>query len=178
LLLEDDFSRERWKVLSDSEHRKGYAEGKYFIIVEAEEYSFWSIAGETYQDFVLEVETTQLDGPDNNDYGVILRYQDDANFYSFEISGDGYYTFSKLVDDELFDIIPWQESAIINQGNSRNTLRVETVGANFTFYINDELIDAAIDSDFSQGDIGLLAGTYQETGVHIAFDNLRVWAVE
>jgi hypothetical protein len=24
----------------------------------------------------------------------------------------------------------------------------------------------------------LLAGTYQETGVHIAFDNLRVWAVE
>jgi hypothetical protein len=119
-----------------------------------------------------------LDGPDNNDYGIILRYQDDANFYSFEISGDGYYTFNKLVDDELFDIIPWQENRAIKQGNSHNTLRVEAVGPNFTFYINNELVDVAIDSDFSQGDVGLLAGTYQEPGAHIAFDNFKVWAVE
>ena len=178
LLLEDDFSHEQWNVYSDSEHRQGYADGRYFILVNAQEYSYWSMAGETFQDFVLEVETTQLDGPDSNDYGVILRYQDDANFYSFEISGDGYYTFSKLVDDELFDIIPWQESNTIKQGNSHNTLRLEAVGDNFTFYINNELVDGAIDSDFGQGDVGLLAGTYQEPGVHIAFDNLRVWAVE
>jgi hypothetical protein len=56
-------------------------------------------------------------------------------------------------------------------------LRVEAVGPNFTFYINDELVDAAIDADFSQGDIGLLAGAYEEPGVHIAFDNLKVWEV-
>jgi hypothetical protein len=178
LLLEDDFSYERWNVYNDSEHRQGYADGRYFILVNAQEYSYWSMARETFQDFVMEVETTQLDGPDSNDYGVILRYQDDANFYSFEISGDGYYTFSKLVDDELFDIIPWQESRAIKQGHSHNTLRVEAVGANFAFYVNDKLVDAAIDSDFSQGDLGLLAGTYQEPGVHIAFDNLKVWAVE
>jgi hypothetical protein len=178
LLLEDDFSHEQWDVYNDSEHRQGYADGQYFIFVKAQEYNYWSMAGETFQDFVIEVETTQLDGPDNNDYGIILRYQDDANFYSFEISGDGYYTFNKLVDDELFDIIPWQENRAIKQGNSHNTLRVEAVGPNFTFYINNELVDVAIDSDFSQGDVGLLAGTYQEPGAHIAFDNLKVWAVE
>jgi hypothetical protein len=178
LLLEDDFSHQRWEVHSDSDHRKGYANGQYFILVNVQEYSYWSIAGETFQDFVLEVETTQLNGPTNNDYGVILRHQDDTNFYSFEISGDGYYTFNKLVDNELFDIIPWQESSIIKQGNNHNTLRLEVVGTNFTFYINDELVDAAIDSDFNQGDIGLLAGTYQEPGTHIAFDSLKVWAVE
>jgi hypothetical protein len=178
LLLEDDFSRERWRVLNDSEHRKGYEDERYFIFVETKEYSFWSVARETFQDFIMEVETSQLAGPDNNDYGVILRYQDDANFYSFEISGDGYYTFSKLVDDQLFDIIPWQESEAIEVGESRNKLRVEAVGPNFTFYINDELVDVAIDSEFSQGDIGLIAGTFQDSGVHIAFDNLKVWAVE
>jgi hypothetical protein len=178
LLLEDDFSREQWNVHSDSEHRQGYADGRYFILIDVQEYNYWSMAGETFQDFVMEVETIQVDGPDSNDYGVILRYQDEANFYSFEISGDGYYTFSKLVDDELFDVIPWQESSAINQGNSHNALRVEAVGPNFTFYINNELVDVAIDPDFSQGDVGLLAGTYQEPGAHIAFDNLRVWAVE
>ena len=88
-----------------------------------------------------------------------------------------YYTFGKLVDGEFFSIIPWQESEAINLGNDQNMLRVEAVGPNFTFYINDELVDAAIDADFSQGDIGLLAGAYEEPGVHIAFDNLKVWEV-
>ena len=54
-------------------------------------------------------------------------------------------------------------------------MRAEAIGPNFTFYINDELVDAAIDSDFSRGDIGLLVGTYEEPGTHIAFDNLKVW---
>jgi hypothetical protein len=178
LLLADDFSQERWKVHSDSEHRKGYVDGQYFIAVDAQEYSYWSLAGENYQDFVLEVETIHLDGPDNNDYGVVLRHQDDANFYSFEISSDGYYTFTKLVGDELFDVIPWQQSRAIKQNSARNMLRVEAIGPNFTFFINDELVDAAIDSDLGQGDIGLVAGTYQDPGIRIAFDNLKVWAVE
>ena len=104
LLLDDDFSRQRWKVYSDNNHRKGYADGRYFIAVDVQEYSFWSVAGEVYSDFVLEVETVQLDGPESNDYGVILRYQDDGNFYSFEISADGFYTFSKLADNELYKL--------------------------------------------------------------------------
>jgi hypothetical protein len=178
LLLNDDFSHPHWKVYSDSEHRKGYVDDRYFIVVDAPEYSFWSIAGETYDDFVLEVETIQLDGPENNDYGVILRYQDDGNFYSFEISGDGYYTFNKLVDNELYEIIPWQWTEAIQPGKQGNVLRVEVVDSNFTFYINDELIDAAIDPEFGQGDIGLVAGTYEDAGTHIAFDNLKVWTAE
>lgn len=178
LLWEDDFSRERWDVFEDSDHRKGYAAEQYFFEVKAENYNFWSITTERYEDFVLEVETYQLDGPDDNDYGVILRYQDDQNFYSFRISGDGYYVFDKLVEGDLLEIVRWQESSLINQGHSFNTIRVEAVGENFTFYINDELVDAAIDAEFSQGRIGLLAGSYEEPGVHVAFDNLKVWAVE
>ena len=117
LALEDDFSRERWDIYHDSDHRKGYENEQYFIAVESKDFSFWSIAGATFEDFVLEVETSQVDGPDNNDYGVILRYQNDDNFYSFEISGDGYYTFGKLVNGEFFNIIPWRESSAINLGN-------------------------------------------------------------
>jgi len=178
LLLDDDFSRQRWKVYSDSEHRKGYADGRYFIAVDAQEYSFWSMAGEAYDNFVLEVETVQLAGPDNNDYGVILRYQDEGSFYSFEISGDGLYTFNKLVDNELYEIIPWQRSDAIQPGPQSNVLRVEAVDSNFTFFINDELVDVAIDPEFAQGDIGFVAGTYENAGTHIAFDNLKVWAAE
>jgi hypothetical protein len=178
IALEDDFSRERWDVFEDGDHRKGYENEQYFIVVESEDFSFWSVAGAVFADLVLEVETHQVDGPDNNDFGVILRYQDDDNFYSFEISSDGYYTFSKSVEGQFFSIIPWRESEAINLGHNPNLLRVEAIGPNFTFYINDELVDAAVDSEFSQGDIGLLAGTYDEAGTHISFDNLKVWEVD
>lgn len=177
LLWEDDFSQKRWEVYEDKDHHKGYVEEQYFILVEGEEYDFWTTAGETFADFILEIETQQRGGPDDNDYGVILRYQDDGNFYYFKISGDGYYTFGKLIDNELFDIIRWQESEAIHLGSSRNNLRVEVVDENFSFYINDELVDTAIDSDFAQGDVGVVAGTYQTSGVDIAFDDLKVWAV-
>ena len=178
LLLEDNFSQKLWPEYQDADHNKGYADEQYFILVEAEEYTFWSLAEETFADFILEIETQQLDGPDDNDYGVILRHQDDANFYTFKISGDGFYSFGKLVDNEFYDIIPWQDHPAIRQGNSRNRLRVEAVSENFSFYVNDELIDAAVDPDFQGGDIGLLAGTYQTPGVQISFDNLKVWAIE
>ncbi|MBN1220917.1 MAG: hypothetical protein JXM69_18485 [Anaerolineae bacterium] len=177
LLLADDFSQEKWKVASDNDHRKGYADERYFIVVNVPQYNYWSLSQGTYQDFILEVETIQLAGPVDNDYGVILRHQDDANFYSFEISSDGFYTFTKLVDDQLFNIIPWRESRVIKPKQG-NILRVEAVGPNFTFYLNDKLVDAAIDSDFSQGDIGLVVGTNQEAGAHVAFDNLKVWSAE
>ncbi|MEW5958527.1 MAG: family 16 glycoside hydrolase [Chloroflexota bacterium] len=178
LLLDENFSQPVWEQRQDDEHSKRYKNGQYIIAVEATGYSFWSVAGETFADFILEVDTVQRRGPEDNDYGVILRRQDDANFYSFEISGDGYYIFTKLVDDELLEIIPWQESQAIRRGDRTNRLRVEAVGPNFTFYINDELVDSAIDSDFVQGDIGLLVGTYEEAGVEVGFDNLKVWAVE
>jgi hypothetical protein len=175
LVFEDDFSQKQWDVYQDKDHRKGYEAGQYFIVVETTDFSYWTIAGTSVADFVLEVEASQVDGPDNNDYGVLLRYQDDDNFYSFEISGDGYYTFSKSVEGQFLSIIPWRESRAINLGNNPNLLRVEAIGSDFSLYINDELVDAAIDSEFSQGDIGLLVGTYEEAGTHIAFDNLKVW---
>lgn len=178
LALEEDFSAKSWEVFADGDHRKGYEDEQYFIVVESADYSFWSVAGKNFTDAVVEVETYQVAGPDNNNYGLILRYQDDDNFYSFEISGDGYYTFGKSVEGQYYSIIPWRESVAINLGQAANVLRVEVVGRDFTLYINDELVDAAIDSEFSGGDIGLLAGTYEETGTHISFDNLKVWEVE
>ncbi len=178
LLFEDDFSAERWEVYQDNDHSKGYDDGRYFILVTEEGYDIWATAGRHFDDFILEVETSQLDGPDDNNYGVLLRYRDDSNFYRFEISSDGFYTFGKVVDDEFLDIISWIESDAIKQGNQDNVIRVEAVGSRFTFYINGKLVDTAIDSDFNRGDIGLLAGTYDEPGAHIVFDNLRVWGVE
>jgi hypothetical protein len=178
LLYADDFSAERWEVVEDADHRKGYDNGRYFILAETPGFDYWSTAGQTFSDFALDVETNQLAGPNNNSYGVLLRYQDHRNFYKFEISGDGYYTFSKVIDGQLLDIIPWQESTWLEPGNSPNKLRIEAAGAQFTFYANDQWLDAVVDPAFGTGDIGLVVGVFDQGGAHIAFDNLKITAVQ
>jgi len=131
------------------------------------------------EDFEVEVETTQVSGPDNNDHGLLLRYLDANNFYRFTISGTGYYAFDKYKDGQWVTLVDWTESSAIVAGRATNRLRVVCQGANFTFYVNDTRVGEAQDADFSSGDVGIEVGTYKDPGsVHVSFDNFRVWAVK
>jgi len=48
-------------------------------------------------------------------------------------------------------------------------------GPDFSFYVNGEHVFDVTDASFAEGDIGLVAGAYDEAGVRIHFDNLEVW---
>lgn len=179
LLLEADFSdAQAWEVAEYSGYELAYFDDHYVITVNDDNIDARSITSATFDDFIVSVDTHQLDGPDDNNYGVIVRYRSRRNHYAFNISGDGFYTFYKYENGDYFDIIPWQKTDLVEQGNNQNTIRVEAIGKYFNLYINGELADVAIDSTFSRGDIGLMAGTYDEVGVVVAFDALRVWSVD
>ncbi len=73
------------------------------------EESFFSTLNRKFRDFDLRVTTTQLESDEYHDniIGVIFRYRDDDNFYSFDISGDGYYRLmrrEKLTAEEYYDL--------------------------------------------------------------------------
>jgi len=40
--------------------------------------------------------------------------------------------------------------------------------------VNNEPVDAQSDKTYESGDVGLIAGTFQDPGVHIAFDDFIV----
>jgi hypothetical protein len=65
-------------------------------------------------------------------------------------------------------------SDAINQGAATNHIRADCVGSTLTLYANGTQIDQQTDTDFSTGDVGLLAGTYTQTGTDILFDNFVV----
>jgi eukaryotic-like serine/threonine-protein kinase len=136
---------------------------------------FWTNPGKEFSDFVFEIDGTKQAGPDNNGYGVILRYVDQNNFYRFDISSDGYYGFGYYKGDNWTSLIDWTESSAINQGDATNTITVLCKGSKFTFFINGEKLTDFTDTTFSAGDIGLWAGAVEESGVKIAFDQLSVW---
>ncbi len=168
-----------WYTEERPEVTIAYRDGALHILVQVEGYAAWSVVERRFRDFIVEVDATQVEGPDNNSYGLILRHVDDDHFYRFDISGDGYYNIQKWVDGEPQGLIPdWTPSEAIHQGAATNHLRVVARGPTMTFYVNGVELAQVEDGDYPEGRIGLVVGTFLDApGAHIAFDNLRVLPV-
>jgi len=58
----------------------------------------WSVANFPTQDIEISVQTQKISGPNDTNFGILCRYQDKDNYYSFLISSDGYYGILKMQD--------------------------------------------------------------------------------
>jgi len=173
----DDFSdpASGWQAESDASAEVGYHEGGMRILVKAPNRLAWASTEREFSDFRLVVEATQVAGPDDNEYGVLVRMRDSDHFYRFSISGDGYYLVSKY-DGEEWVVLngDWTSSDAIHLGAAVNFLEVVCQGATMTFFVNGVQLAQVEDSGYSRGSIGLYAGSFFESDVEVHFDNLRV----
>lgn len=172
----DDFSAPGpWLAESDAAAQVGVQDGVLRIFVAVPNQLAWTVAGRDLGDFHLTVDATQVAGPDDNEYGVLARVQDNSNFYRFSISGDGYFLVSKFVDGSPEPLNGnWTPSQAIHLGQATNVVEVIAEGSTFTFVVNGEQLAQVDDGQFAHGDIGLYAGSFYEGGVEVSFDNLRV----
>ena len=178
----DDFSNPDggWKTAGDEAIKISVQDGALHFTIDDLDTIAWSTPKDKrFGDFVLDVDAIQVDGPDDNTYGVIFRYQDDRNFYRIDISGDGYFAVLKRKDGVWTKVQDYVETPAVKQGNAVNHLQVIAKGNQFTFNVNGETVKTISDGDFSSGDIGVTAGTlFDNAGVHIAFDNVSVSEVK
>jgi hypothetical protein len=178
----DDFSTpdNGWKTASDSAIKISRQDGALHFTIDDLDTIAWSTpTDKRFGDFVLDVDATQVDGPNDNTYGVIFRYQDDRNFYRLDISGDGYFAVFKRKGGVWTKVQDYVETQAVRQGQATNHLQVIATGSQFTFNVNGETVKTFSDGDFSSGNIGVTAGTlFDNAGVHIAFDNLEVSEVK
>jgi len=154
-------------------------DGVYDLLIKGDDVSRWASAGKDFSDGIYSVEATQVEGPLDNGYGMLLRADTDSgNFYLFKISGDGYVWIGRYRDEmEEQPIIGdhWFESSAIKQGlNQTNKLRVDTESGNLIFFINGQEVGRVTDKTFQSGDIGLFAQSLGQGGVRIQFDNFSV----
>lgn len=169
-----------WRVASDSNVSGIIENGVYDFLVLADQLTFWTTASENFSDGAFQVDATQIDGPIDNGYGMIFRVDDAGdNFYSFQISGDGYVWIGRyrngVAENAAMINDWWFPSAAIQQGlDNTNTLRVEAESQNMIFYVNGSEVGRISDAAFDRGDIGLLVMTLGAGGVHVEFDNFIV----
>lgn len=178
ILFQDDFSDKNsgWHTLTEGDQVVDYQQNGFRFYVTETQFDYWSVPGLSFTDAVIQVNAVKVGGPDDNDFGVICRYQDDSNFYGFLVSSDGYYGISKMADGEhnLLGSEDMQPSDAINQGAASNTLKVSCVGSTLSLTVNGQKLLEVEDSDYTRGDIGLIAGTFDVGGVDVVFDNLVV----
>ena len=176
LLFHDDFSdtSSGWRVWDTSEANITYADGGLRFFINQPNFDYWSLPGRQYADVTLAVDALLEEGPTDNDFGLICRMQDEYNFYAFLISSDGYGGIIK-VKDGLYQVLNSETGleygSMINQDQSQNLIRADCIGEHLIMYVNHERFLEVNDSDFPTGDIGLVAGSYNQPGVSILFDN-------
>ncbi|MFC1996359.1 hypothetical protein ACFLXI_01965 [Chloroflexota bacterium] len=178
VLFQDDFSdpSSGWDRVNVEEGITDYADGVYRILVNTDNTDQWANPGLDFSDTTIKVEATKVGGPDDNDFGVVCRYEDTENFYFFIISSDGFYATGKVFDgiQELLGETEMMPNDAIKTGNATNNIQADCISSRLTFSVNGTQLITVEDSAFAKGDVGLIAGTFDTSGTDIHFDNYLV----
>ena len=129
-----------------------------------------------YADFYLVAGARLVDEIDG-EYGVVFRYQDPENTYYFRVSADGRYRLGKRVEGDWVDLVPWTPSGIISQDPTDNRLWVTCEGNSIAAYVNGQEVASVTDDTFADGYVGVMAGSFGQPDVHVAFDYIVVEAM-
>ena len=180
ILLSEDFSSNSnsWDNVSDSNMTTNYYNDAYRILVNMPNYDAWANPDDlSFTDVQVEVDAIKNDGPNVNDFGIICRYTNADSYYYGVISSDGYYGIYKKTSQggTQLGLGKEQFSEKILTGAVTNHIRFDCVGSTLTLYVNGTAIDQRSDQTYTEGNIGLIAGTYTEAGTDILFDNLFVY---
>jgi hypothetical protein len=179
VLYQDYFSNTQggWGQLNNPAGTSGYVDGAYHIVINQPNVNFWTHPGKDFSNIHEEVSLMPVAGPQTNRMGLICRLKDDKNFYFFVISADGYFGIGKMKDGQtsLLTGNQMQPHGSILTGYQVNHLRADCIGNLLILYINDQMVTSAQDGDFTTGDVGILAGSFEQPGTDVYFDNFVVY---
>ena len=178
-LYADDFSNPRsgWGMLDSEAGVAAYTNAAYHVYIKMPNVNLWAHPGLSFSSARIEADTRTVNGPTENRQGLICRMKDAKNFYYFIISDDGYYGIGKVKDGQwsLLETPEMRPHSAIQTGRQINHLRADCVANLFILYVNGQLVGSAQDDDFGSGDVGVLAGSFDQPGVDVYFDNFIVY---
>jgi hypothetical protein len=179
VVYEDDFSNPSsgWETWADANGSfVAYQNGGLRVLVKDKQFDYWSRPGKRFSDARIEVDAVKIAGPNDNDLGLICRYQDKNNFYAFLITSDGYAGILK-VDEGKYKVISGTQlnaAPAVRQGEALNHLQADCIGQSLVLKVNGQVAAQAQDAGFSAGEVGVMAGTNANPGVDAFFDNFVV----
>jgi hypothetical protein len=171
----------KWGVGNSDDVLGKVSNGFYDMTVKDNYGLYLATAGENLSDGIYEVEATQLSGPLNNGYGMLIRvdYETDS-YYVFEVSGDGFIWIGYCTDlcNEVSESLVgggWFRSPAVRQGLlETNHLKVLAEASQLAFFVNGIQVGRTSDSRLIEGDVAVMVETLGRGDVRVGFDNFVV----
>ncbi|HPT23294.1 MAG TPA: hypothetical protein PLN80_01970 [Anaerolineaceae bacterium] len=178
VLYQDDFTNEEsgWESISNVYELKGYSSAGYLISVNLPNSRSWSTSGYLYKNPKVSVEVRKITGPADTNYGLVCRYLDPDNYYSFLISPDGYYAIMKKQNGStsILGAKQFTHSDAIQKDDGLNELTATCDGENLILAVNGSELMTVQDSTFQRGEVGVILETRAQDGASSLFMNFEV----
>lgn len=183
ILWEDDFSdiNSGWERYRHGDGVLDYleAEGVYQMQMTQEGNFYWVSMEGPFTDLVMEIDVSQVDGPEGSLFGVMCRFDStQLNGVVFAITSLGQagigtienFSFTPLAGGELtaFDSINTGLEAI-------NTMEVVCVGDSVRLAVNGDVLIELNAPDVQGDQFGLVVDSSFGSGVDVYFDNLFIY---
>lgn len=121
-----------------------------------------------YKDFTIETLIVKKSGENGYGYGLMWGKNAAGDFYSFNITGTGYYRIAKSKNGTFSEIVAWKKSSDIKTGNGpHNILKIEKKGSTINFYINDKKVESLPFESFYGNQIGYVV--YNKQAIEINY---------
>ncbi len=177
--LRDDFSDSKsgWEHIQIDEGTAGYVGETYQITVKLPNTDIFTTYSRMFVNSEITVRAAKMRGSDNNNFGLICRFQDSENFYAGQISSDGLAGIFKIEDGE-YQLLGHQSMVpvpAIMGGGGENEIWFECVETTLSLAVNGEFVDSQRDATFKSGEIGLIAGTIDGNMGVFQFDDLTAF---
>ena len=174
-LLHEDFSDELsgWDRNTSSASTTDYADGQYRIFVATPNQEIWANPSKWFADGVkIDVDVKYGKGPTHSSYGVICGYVDPNNYFALTIGPDGWVEIFKRLNGERSTL--YSETKNPNVKEKSNHLTAVCGAQTLTLFVNEAQVAQVSDPYLPGGDIGLIAGSFEDAKVEFYFDNLIV----
>jgi hypothetical protein len=177
LLYEDNFDDPEtgWEV-STQGGLKDYYKGTYHIRIDESNIFSWSVAKQSLGDVQIDVDLAYTGSAEVAEMGIICRMQNSHDFYMFTIRSDGYFAIFKMYQGNEYFLSSegYEFSEAIHTGVSTNHVTVLCAGEQLSLSANGVPLISVEDSSYIVGDVGVLAGAFDEPDVNVFFDNFSV----
>lgn len=178
LLLDDDMKKKKW-LSPASNLGEAYINGKLHLnagnLTSGHAYCFYPVPFDKLENFIMEGEVTFTNITDKyNKINVVFRSDGKyggGDTYSFYWHDEGEFGIYKFRTGNVFKLLPLQACPALHRGEATNTFRIEALGPQFQFYINDIFLIAVEDEYFEKGYVGFWA----DSKCYSIIDNVKIW---